>query len=209
LRRAAVAALGRIGQGLPDEVDPEKTNPPDMAAVSTLLGVLSRDNCAAVRREAINSLIGVGPVAATQQKTWRTGLDRVLTYEKDMSVIVWTRVCILPNSPDGLTGNEPHLDAIATVLTAPEAAGRLEACQALGVLGNEAQTKLDDLIKIINNGGEEPLVVAAAILAVAAIPDKKQATIPILQQVMANHKSEDVKKVAKEAVDVLNGVKKN
>jgi HEAT repeat protein len=207
IRRAAVAALGSIGQGLPDDNDPDRKHPPDMGAVTTLLQVLRGDSCAAVRREAVNSLIGVGPVAGTQLKSWRTDLDYVLKYERDKSILLWTRVCIVRNSPDGLKGNEQHLDAIAKVLTAPEAAGRLEACQALGVLGNEAQGKLDDLIKVINNGGEEPVVVAAAILAVANMPDKKQVTIPILQQVMANHKSEDVKKVAKEAVEVLN--KKN
>jgi HEAT repeat protein len=208
MRRAATAALGSIGQGLPSDEDPEKRNAPEMGAVTTLLEVLRIDNCAAVRREAVNALIGVGPVAATQQKAWRTTLDGVVSKEKDKSIVLWARVCIIRNSPDGLKGNEHHLDAIAKVLQAPEAAGRLEACQALGVLGEDGQGKLDDLIKIINNGGEEPIVVAAAIMAVAAMPDKSAVTVPILQQVMANHKNEDVKKVAKEAVDILSGNKK-
>jgi hypothetical protein len=209
MRRAAVAAMGCVAQGMQTGEGPEDKAPPDTAAVTTLLDILKLDNCAVVRKEAVNALIALGPVAASQQKAWRTALDYVLTKssEKDKSVLLWVRVLIIRNDPNGLKGNELHLDAIAKVLGAPEPVGRLEACQAIGVLGEDAIPKLQDLIDIINKE-KEALVVAAAIMAVTAMPTKDAVTVPILKNVKATHPNEDVRKVAGEAIDLLEGRKK-
>jgi len=209
MRRAAVAALGSVGQGIQTGEGPDDKSPPDTVTVASLLDILKVDNCAAVRKESVNALIALGPVAASQQKAWRAALDYVLnkSNEKDKSVLLWVHVLIIRNDPNGLKGNELHLDAIAKVLGAPEPVGRLEACQALGVLGEDAVTKLQDLIDIINKE-KEVLVVAAAIIAVTAMPSKDAVTVPILKNVKATHPNEDIKKVASEAIDVLEGRKK-
>lgn len=210
LRRVAVMAIGSVGHGTQTGENPEDKSPPDPAAVTALLEVLRADNCAAVRLAAVNALIGLGPVAATQQKAWRTALDNVFKVgtEKDKSVLLWVHVLILRNDPNGVKGNELHLTAVGDVLRAKEPAGRAEACQALAVLGEEAVAKLGALHDIINDEKEEPVVVAAAIMAAAAMPTKAGITLPVLQKVKATHKNEDVRKIAGEAIDHLNGIKK-
>lgn len=210
LRRAAAAALGSVGLGMLNMAtpDPADREPPDQGAVSALLDILKQDNCAAVRREAVNSLIAVGPVSAAQLKKWRADLDGVVGREKDKSVLLWTRVCILHNDPNGVKGNELMLDAVAKVLQAPEAAGRLEACQGLNVIGQPASPKLDDLMNVIKNKTEEPAVVAAAIAAVATMKEQAKIILPTIDQIKFTHQNEDVRKVAVEASDILSGRKK-
>ncbi|HJZ90715.1 MAG TPA: HEAT repeat domain-containing protein, partial [Gemmataceae bacterium] len=160
MRRAAAAALGAVGQGYP-QGEPGKRVDPDSGAVTALLDVLKGDNCAAVRREAVNSLILMGPVASGQQKKWRSDLDFVIGKEKDKSVLLWTRVCVLRNDPGGVEKNKSHLDEVAKVLEAIEPGGRVEACQALALLGEEAKSKLQKLLDVIQNKDEKELVVAA------------------------------------------------
>jgi hypothetical protein len=174
---------------------------------------LKSDPCAAVRKETVNSLIGVGPVAAKDQKKWRADLDTVLArgasgVEKDKGVILWIHVLIVRNDPNGLKGNESHLDAVAKLLTSKEAGARLEACQALGFLGEDASSKLNDIIDLLNKE-IVPEVAAAAIAAMTAMPKESQITIPVLQKTQATHVSMDVRKLAEEAVKFLNNPKKN
>jgi len=208
MRRAAAAALGSVGQGTASPADPAKRTDPDSGAVTALLDLLKQDNCAAVRREAVNSLIGLGPVSAGQQKKWRADLDAVIAKEKDKSVLLWTRVCILRNDPGGVEKNKAHLDEVAKLLDATEPGGRLEACQALGLLGEEAKSKLQKLLEVIPNAKEEPAVVAAAIIAVTAMKSQANVIIPVLQPIQIGHRSEDVRKIAAEAIQILLGNKK-
>ena len=67
--------------------------------------------------------------------------------------------------------------------------GRLEAFQMLGQ-------------------SEIPAVVIEAIYAVTGIPSQAKITLPILDRLKANHKNEDVRKIAADAVDWLSGKKK-
>src|SRR5262249_1503530 len=147
----------------------DKRDAPDRLAVTSLLDILKNDACDVVQRDAVTTLIGLGPVAGDQQKKWRADLDYVIKTEKDKSIVLWTRVCILRNDPSGVEGNLAHLEAVAKVLEAPEAQGRLEACNAFGILGEEGKSKLEALLGIIDNAKEEPAVVGAAIMAVATM----------------------------------------
>jgi HEAT repeat protein len=206
MRRAAAAALGSVGLGIQRSED--ERDPPDQQTVIALLDILRQDNCSIVRREAVMSLIALGPVSAAQQKKWRADLDSVLSREKDKSVLLWTRTCILENDPNGVKGNEAMLDAVAKVLQAPEAAGRVEACQAIGLIGDDAKGKLDDLLALIDKPKEEPVVVAAAVAAVSTMKSQAKITLPIVDKLKFGHPNEDVRKVAAEASDILSGRKK-
>jgi HEAT repeat protein len=210
MRRAAVAAIGRVGSGLQTDPDPDKKDPPDTAAVGVLLDILRSDPSATVRREVVNSLLGMGPVATKDHKNWRSVLDGVLAkgFEKDKAVLLWVHVLILRNDPKGLEGNEAHLDAVAKLLTATEPGGRLEACQALGFLGEVASSKLQGLVDIINKE-TVPEVIAAAIVAVTAMPKESAIILPVLRNVEATHMNQDVRKLATEAIKAITTAKKN
>ncbi|HKA07648.1 MAG TPA: HEAT repeat domain-containing protein [Gemmataceae bacterium] len=207
-RRIAVAALGSVGQGVPLNEEGDKRDAPDRLAVTSLLDILKNDACDVVQRDAVTTLIGLGPVAGDQQKKWRADLDYVIKTEKDKSIVLWTRVCILRNDPSGVEGNLAHLEAVAKVLEAPEAQGRLEACNAFGILGEEGKSKLEALLGIIDNAKEEPAVVGAAIMAVATMKSQLKIILPALQRAQL-HPNEDVRKVATEAILVVTGQKKN
>jgi HEAT repeat protein len=205
LRRAAVAALANIGQGAPPTAEGNKGLDPDQAAVTALLDVLRNDLCAQVRRAAIDALIAVGPVAAAQQNEWRKALDNALKpgAEKEKINALWVRVLILRNDPNGLKGNEAHLNAVADALKSEDPITRIEGCHALGVLGEEAKTKLQGLIDLIRDPKQPPEVVAAAMTAVTSMKSQDQIIMPVLQQVAATHLNPDVRKVASEAMVVL------
>jgi HEAT repeat protein len=202
LRRAAVAALALFGQGIQqaEEARPD----PDNTAIAGLLDVLKNDNCAPVRKEAAMSLMNLGPVAAPAVTKWRNDLEAVIRKEKDKSVLLWTRTCLVRNDPAGPKANAAHLDAIAEILTVKEPGGRLEACQAFGVLAEDGVSKLRDLLTVAQNE-KEPAVQAAAIAALATMKSQAAAIVPILQ-VIANNPvgNADVKKVATDAITEVN-----
>lgn len=208
MRRAATACLGLIGQGMQKGDGPETKEKPDAACVTALFAILKSDTCAAVRREAVNSLIALGPVDGKQQKEWRTGLDNVFKFEKDKSVILWTRVCILRNDPSGVKGNENHLNEVAKLLLAPEPGAKIESCQALALLGEEAVSKLQGLLDVLTTIGEDPAVIVAAILAVTNMSSKDNVIVPHLQKLKMEHKNEDVRLVATDAIEYFAGRKK-
>jgi len=144
-------------------------------------------------------------VGAPQQTEWRKALDNALkpTGEKDKSNALWVRVLILRNDPNGLKGNEALLNAVADALKAEDPVMRAEGCHALGVLGEEAKTKLQGLIDLIRDAKQPPEVVAAAMTAVTSMKSQDQIIMPVLQQVAATHLNPDVRKVASEAMVAL------
>ena len=205
LRRAAAAALATIGQGAPPTEEGGKGLDPDKAVVSALLDVMRGDNCALVRRAAISGLIAVGPVAASQQNEWKRAVDHVFRTgaEKDKINLVWARVLVLRNSPSGLKGNEAHLNAVAEALAAADPGLRIEACRALGTLGEEAKTKLQGLLDLIQDPKQPAEVVAAAMIAVTTMKSQDQIIMPALQKAAVTHLNPEVQKVAREAITAL------
>ena len=82
-RKAAASALGSVGRGWVNPDNPADKVDPAELAVTALLNQVKADPSAAVRREAANSLILVGPVSAVQMKVWKISLETVLKNEKD------------------------------------------------------------------------------------------------------------------------------
>lgn len=205
LRRAAATALATIGQGSPPSSEGGKGIDPDKVVVNQLLEILQRDNCALVRRGAVDGLILVGPVAAAQHSEWRRVLDNALkpTGEKDKINALWIRVLILRNDPPGLKGNEAHLNAIADALKANDPILRVEGCRALGVLGEEAKTKLQGLLDLIRDVKQPPEVTLVAMMAVTTMKSQDQIIMPVLQNVAVTNPNLDLQKAAREAMTAL------
>jgi len=208
MRRAAAAALGSVGQSIQTGENPEDKSFPDSGAITSLLEMVKFDNCALVRIEALNSLIAMGPVLASQTKKWRTDLEYVVKNDKDKSVVLWARVCILRNDPAGVDGNKAHFDAVASILKAPEVGGRLEACNAMALLGEEAKSKLQDLLNIVTDAKEDLNVVGAALTAVASMKSQAKIILPVLQVAKATPRTEDHRKMLEAAIDYVSDKKK-
>ncbi|WP_020473245.1 HEAT repeat domain-containing protein [Zavarzinella formosa] len=207
-RKTAATALGSVGRGWSNPDNPAEKIDPSESAVLGLLNVLKTDPSVAVRREAANALIVIGPVSNNQHKVWKAGLENVLKFEKDRGIQGLVRVVLLKHDPAGVKGNESLLTAITTQLLAPEAAARSEACQALGLLGDAAGKKAQDLLDVITNPKEENSVVASAIIAVASMKSQAAVTAPVLRKVATSHRTEEVRAYATEAVKVLQGEEK-
>lgn len=205
LRRAAVGAIASVGQGSPPPMAGAKGIDPDKQAVTVLLEVLQRDTCALVRRSAIEALITIGPVGASQQAEWKRSLDHVFRVkaEKDKTNLLWVHVLLVRNSPTGVKGNEDHLDAVAQTLKSDDPLLRLEACSAMGALGEDAVSKLDGLLNLIRDAKQPPQVVAAAMVAVTSMKSQDKVIMPVLQNVAATHPDMDVRKYAQEAITAL------
>lgn len=206
VRKAAAAALGSVGRGIDNPANPAGRIDPVEAAVNGLLKQSTNDSSLAVRKEALTSLILIGPVAQVQQKVWRTTLDGILKSEKDRSILGLTRVAILKNDPAGVKGNDPLLTAIISQLLSPDVLARSEACQAIGMIGEPANKAAQDLLDVITNPKEDNSVVAAAIIAVSSMRSKTALIGPVLRKVAASHKSDDVKAYANEGIRVMEGV---
>ncbi|HEX3147497.1 MAG TPA: HEAT repeat domain-containing protein [Gemmataceae bacterium] len=209
VRRAAVAALAVIGQGIPPGPETGKGLDPDQMCVTNLLEVMQKDVCVVVRKEAVSGLIAMGPVAQAQQKQWKTVLENLLKpgAEKDKSMQIWIRVLIIHNDPNGLKGNEAHLNAIAEGLKSQDDGVQVECCQALGTIGEDAKTKLQGILDLIADPTEKPEVVAAAITATLGMKSQSAISLPVVQKATM-HVNPDVARIAREAVDILMGKKK-
>lgn len=205
LRRAAVVSLATIGQGVPPTAEGSKGLDPDKAVVTALLEILRSDNCGLVRRAAIEGLIAVGPVGQSQQNDWKRALDNMFKpgAEKEKINLLWIRVLLIRNSPDGTKGNEAHLNAVADALKSEDVVTRIEGCRALGVLGEDAKTKLQGLLDLIRDFKQPPEVTATAMIAVTTMKSQDQIIMPVLQNVSLTHLNPNVQKVAQEAIAAL------
>ena len=128
--------------------------------------------------------------------------------DKDRSIPLWVRVCLVRNDPMGTKTSE-HLTAIGEMLNDKLPAARGEACQALGTLGDKASSQLQGLLDLIGDGKQPTPVVIAGVMALSAMPSQAAKTVPILTGMQQTHKNEEVKRYAAEAVRILTTPKKN
>ena len=80
---------------------------------------------------------------------------------------------------------------------------RIEGCQGLGVLGEEAKTKLQGLLDLIRDVKQPPEVTAAAMIATTTMKSQDAIIVPVLQNASLTHPNQDVQKVAREALAAI------
>ncbi len=146
-RQAVANALGRIGLN--------ETHGPNIRALQRLAGTLASDPAAAVRLEALQSLVLLGPPwlgprpkgNAPPNFDWKSAAvvaDRMRerlnpkgkSYETDPQLEIWCRVVLMRFDPKEVS--DAHLDAIAKHLSAGEPGPRIQALQALSLFGEQA-----------------------------------------------------------------------
>ena len=80
---------------------------------------------------------------------------------------------------------------------------RIEGCRALGLLGEEAKTKLQGLLDLIRDVKQPPEVIVAAMMAVTTMKSQDQIIMPVLQNVALTNPNLDLQKVARDAIEAL------
>lgn len=174
-RKAAATALGSLGQPT------TKDDGPDPQAIRGLIRTLKFDTSHQVRREAINALMVLGPPKIEAiWKELRLALTEAWTKETDKSIALWARVAYVRTEQDLIKPTDPNLVAITKLLASPDQTLKQEAIQALGVIGEEAKSRVPELIAIVEGKNEEPIVIATAIWALSQIPSETAKTLPVI-----------------------------
>lgn len=161
-RRVIASALGRAGFN--------ETTGPNMRALTTLADILAKDESAAVRLEALQALMLLGPPWAEVKKpgdktppaikTESAGViirymkhrvgdpkAKLAPLEKDKQVEIWARLVLMRFDPKEI--NEENLDAFARHLTSPDVGVKVQALQAIAYMGETGARKLDAVLRVL------------------------------------------------------------
>ncbi|OWK36606.1 hypothetical protein FRUB_09169 [Fimbriiglobus ruber] len=221
-RQAAAAAIGRVGAPLIDEKAPPGAppkRPASQLAMAKLVHML-KDTSNIVRMEAATSLLLIGPPFVVEkgdnpnalteyEKAVQPlldgpgGLIARLKVEKDPTVKVW--IMMVSISYDDRLIDET-ITKIAAYAGAPEAATRIQALMALGLLGPRAKAALPQIRDSLQQ--KEPVVVANAISCLTLLGDEAKPAIPDLEKLKAETKIDPLKELASKAIDSIRTAKK-
>lgn len=193
----------------------DETTGPNMKALTALADRLARDECGAVRMEALQGLVKLGPPwaevrkkddknpvviktadAAIICKFMRARIGdpklKLAALEKDKQVEIWARLVLMRFDPKEV--NDENLDAFAKFLTGAEVGVKAQALNALAMLGEGSSKKVLDIMKLIENKGENVQVQIAAVNALGAIGAGAKEALPPLRKLLAETKAELPKK---------------
>jgi HEAT repeat protein len=221
-RRAVAAALGRCGQvQTPGAPNPKGTDPKPKAAdmdkwspnekvLSTLRTMMGEDISAQVRLEAVQSLVILGPpeVPAEQYAEKVTpfynAVNARLKNEKDKGVLVW--LIMLQMRLNGADLNDDNVKKVAGYLADVSPSVKVHALTALALLGDKARPALNAIASLLLD--PEDFVKVQTILTIAALGDTARPLVIDLTKLISDTKDEALKKLAQEAITVLNSPKK-
>jgi HEAT repeat protein len=213
-----------------------ETTGPNMKALTALADRLARDECGAVRMEALQGLVKLGPPWAEVRKKDAKGPVAIKTadaaiicgfmrtrigdpkakrapLEKDKQVEIWARLVLMRFDPKEV--NEENLDAFAKFLTGAEVGVKAQALNALAMLGEGSTKKVLDIMRLVENKDENIQVQIAAVNALGAIGAGAKEALPPLRKLLAETKAElpkkkdDDKKLAEEMIKLLERVIKH
>lgn len=202
-RQNIANALGRVGL--------HDTAGPNMRALTALADKLAKDDSAAVRMEALSSLLMLGPPwAAPKQPGAKQpppidirSADVIIRYmrlrvgdpktkapalEKDKQVEIWARLVLMRFDPKEI--NDENLDAITRYLTGADNGVKMQALQALGMLGEGASKKLNDVLRLLDDKDAPYQVTASAIQVLGAMGAGAKAALPDMQKFLELKKKE-------------------
>jgi HEAT repeat protein len=206
-RRCIARTLGQVGSD-------DRTGP-SLKALAALSGTLARDKSVAVRMEALQSLVVLGPPwkgvvnpktkeppelnykgagEVAENMRVRLGITKTkVPVETDPQVEIWCRVVLMRFDPKEL--NDDNLKAIARHLTPTAPAGpKVQALQALGLFGEESGSRVDDVVGVLVD--KDPLVLTATLSTLAGMGVKARPAIPELkktEQVLAKMRDDKLK----------------
>lgn len=180
-RRTIAETLARVGFN-------EKTGP-NLKALNCLAATLAKDESAAVRMAALQSLVYLGPpwaeIRNPDDKTppkinWeacgivvKSMKSRLMVrkthgiVEADKQLEVWCRVVLMRFDEKELANNV-HLDEITKNFSDTSELGpKLQALQALALFGERAHTHIDKVVPLLKD--EDPLVLGGVLTTLASM----------------------------------------
>jgi hypothetical protein len=200
IRQAVANALGRVGGN--------ETYGPNVRALNRLAGTLASDIAAAVRMEALQSLVLLGPPwtgprskpQAPPPIDWKQAAyvaDRMRERlqspkgkagEIDPQIEIWVRVVLMRFDPKEI--GDTHLNAIAKHLSSPELGPRLQALQALSLFAEQAAggKRLEAVVQLLppdsltDINTINPLEFNMVLGCLVAMGKEAQGALPVLEK---------------------------
>jgi HEAT repeat protein len=227
-RRSVAFTLGRIAFN--------EQSGPSRRAIGALHGTLITDQCVIVRLEAMQSLVLLGPpwlprpgapplkdvkdpkdapkpdekdaavtVAAVKARLGLAGGSRPL--ENDRQVEIWARLVLMRFDPKEV--NDANLTAIARHIGSADLGTKLQALSALGLMGEAAEKKLEDVVRALEE--TDPLVVETAVTTLVKMGTAAKPAIPELEKLRTRGTRKEEKEfyqnLADTAIKMIKGAK--
>lgn len=217
-RQAAAAALGRVGAAVYDSKAPAPSGQPPIPkrpasklAMDKLMFNMLKDRSAAVRMEAAQSLLYLGPPYNPDPagyirdvKPYIDALTAHIASEKDPAIKVWLLVANIMYDDRVI---DPTVMKVAGYTGAADPNVRIQALNAIALLGSRAKAALPEIRQALAQ--DDLSVVGAALSCLAALgPDAKDAVVEVDKMKMS-HKDEGIRKLAAATADALRGIKPN
>ncbi|VTT99283.1 hypothetical protein : [Gemmataceae bacterium] len=188
-RQSIARCLGQISMN--------KATGPNVKALQALAGTLAKDVSVAVRMEALQALVMLGPPWAgpkpangppvINQKSAdfvaeamrnRLGKGKSKDLEPDKQLEIWCRVVLMRFDPKEI--NDENLTAIARHCSAKDDGPKVQALQALAIFGEQAGGKVDAVVSVLDD--DNPLVLSTALTALASMGAKAQGAVGELEK---------------------------
>lgn len=225
-RQAVAQALGRIGAPVFDDPpakdprtgQPVPKRPYNDQAQKYLLQMAQKDECVAVRQEAVFSLISLGPPYTVNPSEYAAIIQPSLVVidarlnpkrkelgEQDKAVQIWLHVYTVMLDDRAYKDTLPK---IAEYLKEPAAMVRAHALMAIGAMGKRAASQ--EVLAAVRDAllYEEEILVAAAVDCLMAIGPDAVGVLPDVEKLKERTKNEKLKEIAEEGITVLSGKKK-
>jgi HEAT repeat protein len=200
VRQAAALALGSVAQ------DPTNKKGPPVDVIVALYTALRIDKASQVRLGAIQALTALGPCAATRtQAELEQALEEVAAKDTELTIRIWAHMALMA----GKEKIDPRrVEFIGSMLEQRDLAVKIQACQALGAMGEHAKGQVNRLIAALDD--KEKAVAGSSILTLAQIGKDARPAVPRLQEIA---KSKDwpgpVRQMAVGAIEAIEGKKVN
>lgn len=221
-RRSIAAALGRVG------FDP--VGGPNMKALTALADRLASDDCAAVRLEALQSLLLLGPPWAAVRKAddktpppikadsaavivgymkkrvgdLKARPKPIPPSEKDKQVEILARLVLMRFDPSEV--NDDNIDALAAFLSGNDMAAKIQAITAFAVIGEMAARKVNDVVRLMEDKDSPLPLTVATIQALMSMGAGAKPALPNLKKMLEEKKKPLAEKKAE--IEKLEAAKK-
>lgn len=216
-RQAVAAALGRLGAPVYDDKPPAPgapykvaaiKRPPSSAAMKKLVFDLLKDHSAAVRMEAMQSMIVLGPPHTANSAEYPklvapylAEINQRLKLEKDDTVKIWLYVVQMMYDDRAVDGKDGNMRKIAEYLTAKEDVLKVQALGALAVLGPRARPVVADVIQCTRD--PDRTVVVSALTTLVTMGGAAKFALDDLRKQQAAATDKDLKQLFESAIKII------